>query len=442
MYKNVIYYMLIVAFITFNSCYASKHVNYFVSTYGDDANNGSINKPFRTIQKAANVVKAGDVVFIKKGIYKERVILTNSGRKNKKIKFRNYRHDRVIIDGNGINWRDEGGGLFEFDNVSYIVLSGIEIRNSTHAGIYLYSSDHITIKNSKTHNTYSSGIGVWSSRNVNVKNNDISLACNDGEEECISVSDSSYVNIMHNEVHDSGPGTNGGEGIDIKEGSKHILIKYNHVYNINGSERPALYADAWDKYTSDIVFESNLVHNIKANAIAVASEMGGLLTHVTFVNNLIYNIQSEGFILGGWTADDQTVDSNPVENISIINNTFYNIGGDGIYIGNKDATNIKIYNNIIKSKHEQLPIYIDYTPIDEVDIRNNLVDINYENYEQKNEIVANPLFVNARNKNFHLKARSPAINKGRRNKFSTLDYDRYNRKRDGKWDIGAFEYKK
>jgi len=444
MYKNIIYFIVVLGFIGCGgnaSVVSESSKTYFVAQNGSDENIGTEEYPFKSIQKAADTAKAGERVLIKKGRYKERIELVNSGKKKKEIVFQNYKNDKVIIDGKGINWDESGGGLFDLSEVSYIVLSGIEIRNSTHAGIYLDASHDISIKNSKTHNTYSSGIGVWESSHIKIENNEISLACNDGGEECISIAESEYVDVMYNEVHDGGAGTNGGEGIDVKEGSKHVKVKYNHVHHMVGSDRPALYADAWDKKTSDIIFEANLVHDIKANAIAVASEMGGLLENVVFVNNVIYNIEAEGFILGGWTADGQTVSSNPVEHVSIINNTFYNIFGDGIYVGNKDAKDIKIYNNIIQTKHNQLAIYIDYTPLSEVDIRNNLVDREYDNYGQKDELVDNPEFVDTLNNDFHLQANSPAIDAGVENDFSVIDYDKKSRNKNGMWDIGAYEYR-
>jgi len=451
MYKNIIYCIAVFGLfgcgggnnvdydVDYDVDNSEKPTSYFVSPFGDDTNDGTEVSPFKSIQKAADTAKAGETVFIKEGTYKERVELTNTGTKDKKIVFQNYARDIVIVDGSDINWSESGGGLFDLSEVSYIVLSGIEVRNSTHAGIYVDASHHITIKNSKTHNTYSSGIGVWSSSHIKVENNEISLACNDGGEECISIVESDYVDVTHNEVYNGGPGTNGGEGIDVKEGSKHVKVKYNHVHDIPGVDRPALYADAWDKNTSDIIFESNRVHDIKANAIAVASEMGGVLKRVNFVNNIIYNIESEGFIVGGWTADGETVASNPVEHISIINNTFYNISGDGIYVGNVDAKNIKIYNNIIQSKQNQLPISIEFTPVREVDIRHNLIDTEYENYGQIGDSIGNPLFVDASHEDFHLQSNSPAINTGIENNLSILDYDKNSRKKDGQWDIGAYE---
>src|SRR3954467_4293563 len=42
---------------------------YSVSTTGSDSNNGSADAPWRTLQKAADTVKAGDVVTVNAGNY-------------------------------------------------------------------------------------------------------------------------------------------------------------------------------------------------------------------------------------------------------------------------------------------------------------------------------------------------------------------------------------
>lgn len=47
---------------------------YYVAVNGNDSNLGTENQPWKTIQKAANTLTAGDVVYIKAGIYHERII--------------------------------------------------------------------------------------------------------------------------------------------------------------------------------------------------------------------------------------------------------------------------------------------------------------------------------------------------------------------------------
>ena len=48
-------------------------VTYYVSTDGSDVNSGTIDNPFRTIQRASNTAKPGDTILVQPGIYRERV---------------------------------------------------------------------------------------------------------------------------------------------------------------------------------------------------------------------------------------------------------------------------------------------------------------------------------------------------------------------------------
>ena len=53
---------------------------YFVATNGCDGADGSAEKPWRTIGRAALVAAAGDVVTIRGGVYREWVKPANAGR--------------------------------------------------------------------------------------------------------------------------------------------------------------------------------------------------------------------------------------------------------------------------------------------------------------------------------------------------------------------------
>ena len=52
---------------------------YYVAPDGHDLNPGTEALPWRTIQKAADTLVAGDTVYIKAGVYEEQVIPQNSG---------------------------------------------------------------------------------------------------------------------------------------------------------------------------------------------------------------------------------------------------------------------------------------------------------------------------------------------------------------------------
>ena len=48
---------------------------YYVSVNGDDRGKGSKSKPFRTFAKALKKLKPGDTLYVRKGTYKENIVI-------------------------------------------------------------------------------------------------------------------------------------------------------------------------------------------------------------------------------------------------------------------------------------------------------------------------------------------------------------------------------
>ncbi len=433
-----IYITILLLFFTFSI----RANTYYVATNGNDTNQGTEAEPWASIQKAANTLVSGDTVLIKSGVYNERIIVQNSGTTNNYIVFTNYQNAEVIIDGSGISWWD-WDGLFNVSNKSYIEVSGLIIKNSSYGGIWVENSNNININNNYTYNTVSCGIGIWNSSFITVNGNEIELACNDGEQECISIANSNNCIIAKNHIHYNGPGTNGGEGIDIKAGSHDIVVSENIVHDLNN--RIGIYADAWDTHTYNIDIIQNKVYNCDNSGLAVASERGGLIENVSFINNISYCNKWGGIELGGWTNINYN-DSTPVKNIKIINNTCYKNGsfnggwGFGIDINNSYAEDVVIRNNICSQNSAQIGvenilsgIVIDHNLIDGT---NNVTDAVNGN----DSIIGNPLFVDSSSFNFQLTDNSPVIDMGNPIYAPSIDFCNNNRPNGVGYDIGAYEY--
>lgn len=131
--------------------------SYYVATNGNDSNPGTISRPFRTIQHAADVAKAGDTVCIRDGIYGERIEAANSGNETEGyIVFAAYADEKPAIDGTS---RVEPNG-FVISNKSYIKLIGLEIRNwDDGCAIWMDSSHHVELTDCEIHHAVS-GIGM------------------------------------------------------------------------------------------------------------------------------------------------------------------------------------------------------------------------------------------------------------------------------------------
>jgi alpha-N-arabinofuranosidase len=81
---------------------------YHVSVRGDDANDGSVVRPLRTISAAAALAQSGDLITVHQGVYRERINPPRGGESyQKRIVYQAAAGDRVVIKGSEIvrGWR-------------------------------------------------------------------------------------------------------------------------------------------------------------------------------------------------------------------------------------------------------------------------------------------------------------------------------------------------
>ena len=89
---------------------------YYVATDGSDTNAGSIEYPFRSIQRAADLVQPGDTVLVRGGTYRETVTPARSGTPGAPITFRSYRNESVTVSGANVvsGWSNaDGASVFK-----------------------------------------------------------------------------------------------------------------------------------------------------------------------------------------------------------------------------------------------------------------------------------------------------------------------------------------
>lgn len=127
----------------------------YVSVSGNDANDGrSADRPFRTLQRAADVVAPGDVVWVRGGTYASDLSLKRSGTAALPIVFESYPGECAILDGSGQaahqNVRFEGAG--------YNVFRNFIVRNNPAQGIQLVNASDNVVSNVRTHGNGLSGI--------------------------------------------------------------------------------------------------------------------------------------------------------------------------------------------------------------------------------------------------------------------------------------------
>lgn len=416
---------------------------YFVAPAGDDANHGTIDQPWKTIQKAADTLTAGSIVYIRSGIYHERIMAKNSGSPGNEISFAAYPGETVTIDGDGIILPDDLAGLFEIGNKGYIRLIGLRVINSgpfpNNAAILVKEADHIVIENSTTFNTMSSGIGVWNSQDIIVAGNVIEMGGVGGGQECITIAGTSHFEVRDNIVIDCQK-----EGIDAKDGSSHGSI-YRNV--VNRPRSVGIYVDAWDKPTHNVEVFQNMVFGSKeSSGFAIASEQGGFLSHIRFENNIAYHNCTYGIEISRCCKDNH-----PMDSIFVVNNTFYENGvhwGGGIIVDNAQARNVIIRNNICSQNLIfQIAIAAD-VPKDAVLVDHNMID-GYRGYEDEvygdDYRQGDPQFEDTARGNFRLRRSSLAVDAGSAIGAPNVDFEGTARPLDGNgdghalFDIGADE---
>ncbi len=88
----------------------SRYKEYHVAVNGNDADDGSLSKPFKTISAAANAAMPGDVVTVHAGVYREQIAPPRGGNaENERITYQAAKGEKVEIKGSEITkgWKKE-----------------------------------------------------------------------------------------------------------------------------------------------------------------------------------------------------------------------------------------------------------------------------------------------------------------------------------------------
>jgi hypothetical protein len=85
--------------IFFSKITATPEDYYFVAPTGSDNNPGTLDRPFKTIQKCADVIKPGETCYLRAGIYRETIHPATSGTASAPITFAAYQNEGVTISG-------------------------------------------------------------------------------------------------------------------------------------------------------------------------------------------------------------------------------------------------------------------------------------------------------------------------------------------------------
>ena len=264
---------------------------YYVSTSGNDSNNGSASAPWRTISYATTRVSAGATVHVAPGTYNEDVIINDnslSGTASDPIVFISDQQWGAKIVGDG------SAPTFQLrTNDNYIDIVGFDISNPNGTqGIETYAS---------------------------------------------------YGRIEGNRVHNVSGGcpSEGGDAIHLYAGGYNV-VNANLVYSIGNSSGACQLTQGIYSEDHDDVIENNIV--VKTQGWGI--HLWHAATRETVVNNTVVNNDQGGILVGcgddGCSIDDFTTVNN---NIVAFNGS---VGGHfGIYETGTTGTHNSYNNNLV-----------------------------------------------------------------------------------------------
>lgn len=410
---------------------------------GSDANPGTEDLPWLTIQHAADTMVAGDTVLIRNGVYNEHIHTQHSGNGTAgHIIFSAYPGETPIVDGTGVTESQNG---IIVDN-SYIKLIGLEIRNWNDNAIWAEGAGYLEISDCKVHDV-AFGIGVSEGTHDFVFNrveaHHFDYYGFDASPNGVDCYNGTFNDCVAHTGRDS---TQNVDGFAIGHGNQHDFV-------FNRCETYEVY-DGFDigEGSVNVTLNRSSAHKCWNGGYKLWGD------NVTLVNCLGYNSGTNVEL--DWAHEAQNPGTTTLQNCTFVDARTYNIwiensadslhmyntilaGGDNIGLAfEQDAKNYRGDYNVFHNDNPDRAIAVAYE--DEFSL-NQVAAGEWTTYsgQDAHSIVtssAADLFVDPANFDLHLLKTSPAIDKGTSVGAPSEDYDGIARPQGQGYDIGAYEF--
>ena len=362
------------------------------SATGSDASIGTSEYPWRTMQHAIDQVSEGTIYVV------------NTGTPYEPIKFVNK--SNVTLQGlNGVpeiqgTQYDDGRQVsVVITESSNIILDNIDINpNATIAasnniGVRMYGGvDHITIKNCELRNA--------------------------GERNIMTSSNSNYLTLENNNIHDS----LGGHCVYFSNGGHDYVVRGNTFDSCNSA---GMQFNGDGRYMYNILLEKNTFSNNASGSNTVGSDTAAEalafveVYDVIAKNNVFYDNLNKGL--------DVYSDSSDSHDVKIYNNTFYvhnDTGRPAIQVKLDSSYSVSVVNNLIVNQD-----------VENIDSGSNMIT-----RDNEEDLFVSSFPVSATD--LMLKVGSLAIDKGVDLTSENVVSDIFSniRPQGAAYDLGAYEY--
>jgi len=356
----------------------------FVAPDGcDTKGDGSIDRPFQTLAHSQSVVKPGQTVCFREGVYLIELtddgVIYSKGTPDAWITFKNYNDEKVVFDGDGRGMLISSfSSLITLYRAQYVIFDGFEVRNTWKAGITNFDSFHTIVRNCKVHNTHSRGIG-GNGQYLTYEYNEVFHTCMANENGKAGGWSSALATInrpgfvptsnvimRHNNVYESW-----GEGINSFNATNVVMDSNiaKDCYSVN------MYCDTSTNVTIiNNYVESKNSHYFRngyaATAIQYSSEGSSTTVRIKpypcadniFIKGNTIDGADEGIVY--WEDKMNTWESNTYRNIEISGNILKNIASYDIHInrvsmpGVAPPYNVKMFDNKLSAPNLSERIFV------------------------------------------------------------------------------------
>jgi hypothetical protein len=372
-----------------------------------DTNPGTEERPFQTVQHAADVARPGDTIYVMAGQYDERVKVKAGGTEGKPIAFLVRPRRSVTVCG------------FDLE-ASQIRVEGFEITAGKPATAVQLRGSHCEIVDNYIHDMMVAVNGTVGKPSADGNTRDYSAVAHNriaynkvyhceygfilgGEDWLVENNEVSRL-FMY------APGNKNDDCDYSRFFGKGCIQRYNYYH---GSLRPEIktaHVDCLQTFTNNgeisqgLVFEHNTCFDFHQMCMVESAPHLGSVQGWTFRHNIVS--ANAPTMRGGWGPDIiQTLD------VTIENCTIATVSWAAIGLRGRESTGGQIRNNILCEAQRAVDDRMDFSPANPV-IEYNLTFKTAPLAGATNLNDKDPLFVDSQKRNFRLRQGSPAIGAG------------------------------